>query len=206
MQAAQAQIDTQTKFNKAMERLQTIVGDLVEGPLGKMVEYVAKIASYIGPKGAVVLGMAAFGYGAYKMIKLLKEIQMIAKATAAVNIFGAFAVNPIMAGIGTAAAIGAVGTMTAMSMSDGMINPSGKVTISTPQGMIVPDAKDSIIATTNPEGLLNGGGGNLGPLLAEIRELKKIISKGSGVYLDGRQVGTVMGNLIPINSPSLNVA
>jgi hypothetical protein len=62
---AQQRQDVQEKFNKAIEKLQSIVGNLVAGPLGSMLEslstgllYIDKIASAFGKVGAAIRGFA----------------------------------------------------------------------------------------------------------------------------------------------------
>jgi len=67
---AQQRQDVQEKFNKAMERLQSIVGNLVAGPLGSMLEslsngllYIDKIATAFGKVGATIRGVIGKNIG-----------------------------------------------------------------------------------------------------------------------------------------------
>lgn len=57
-------------------------------------------------------------------------------------------------------------------VNDSLINPSGRVEISTPQGMILPNKNDSIITTTNPNGLLSGGSIDISALVDELKQLR----------------------------------
>lgn len=75
-------------------------------------------------------------------------------------------------------------------MHDGMISPHGNIVISTPQGAIVPDRNDSLIATTNPGGLLGGGGSDMSAVANKLDKLIDLISQGGNVYMDSKKVGT----------------
>ena len=76
------------------------------------------------------------------------------------------------------------------NVHDSVINKKGRITISTPQGDIVPDRNDSIITTTNPQGLVSGGKADNSELVSKLDKLISLIEKGGNVYLDSKKVGT----------------
>jgi hypothetical protein len=90
-------------------------------------------------------------------------------------------------------------------VQDALISPQGGITISTPKGMIVPDKNDHIIATTDPEGLLNSdvkgkttgattnNDGTNKEMVSLLSEIRDHIRKGGSVYMDSHKVGTSMG-------------
>lgn len=79
------------------------------------------------------------------------------------------------------------------TVHDSMVNPKGRVVISTPKGNIVPDKNDSIITTTNPSGLLGGGSTDMSETNAKLDKLIALLSQGGNVYLDSKKVGTTQG-------------
>lgn len=77
------------------------------------------------------------------------------------------------------------------NVQDSVIGPNGNIMISTPKGMIRPDMNDSIITTTNPGALLNGGfNANTAELSQKLDRMIALLERGGNVYLDGRKVGT----------------
>ena len=93
--------------------------------------------------------------------------------------------NPIAAAAGLAIA---GGIYAATSMNDGVINPTGGMVVSGPEGSIQLNKKDSIIAGTN----LGGGNNNGGNSSAELRELKNMVAaianRPINVSIDGKKV------------------
>lgn len=61
-------------------------------------------------------------------------------------------------------------------VNDSVISPKGRIQISTPEGMITPNIKDSIITTTNPQALLNGGGTDV---RKELQQLTQEVKRGN---------------------------
>jgi hypothetical protein len=202
-------LTVQERFNTAVEKLQTMVADLVAGPLGTMAEM---FASILGSTTGVFAVMGALVAGplvkAFRMMKAMKGLT-IAEAIATM-----FKNNAWMGPAGIAVAGAGVGAMIGLIakystgddvMSAGKGTPGyGKRTLLAPEGAIALNDKDTVIAGTN----LGGGarqapaaeqGGttnvtvNLEPLLAAVRELITTVKSETGkVLLDGEAVGRVM--------------
>lgn len=169
-------VSAQEKFNLAVERLKELFSKIVSGPLLGMIE---KFSDFVS-KG-----------------ENLKSIMTAIKATVAgiaiALTIAAFAMNPVGAALGLAGGLVAAGAIRAVN--DSMITPSGKVVISTPEGMIVPNKNDSIITTTNPNGLLNGNGGsgNSSGVESKLDLIAALLQRGGEVRMDSVKVGTTSG-------------
>jgi len=102
-------------------------------------------------------------------------------------------------GIGTLAPLGLGAPL--RGVNDSVISPQGKVMISTPEGMIRPNIKDSIITTTNPEALLNGGGDlnirkELAQLTMEVKRgndmITNAIRENKNIYINSTKLTETM--------------
>jgi archaellum component FlaC len=138
--------DIQTKFNAAMEKLQSIIGNLVAGPLGTMLEMLSGVLEIINKIGPLLVGIATtFGiiklsnmaiaaYQGFSKAALLTQISKlpalislkatetaIAEEGAIASISGASAFS---FGIGMAAIIAGIyaGVHAMKSMKDGEID------------------------------------------------------------------------------------
>jgi hypothetical protein len=138
--------DIQTKFNAAMEKLQSIIGNLVAGPLGTMLEMLSGALEIINKIGPLLVGIATtFGiiklsnmaiaaYQGFSKAALLTQISKLPaliglRATeAAITTEGAVAAisgaSALSLGIGIAAVIAGIvaGVHAMKSMKDGEID------------------------------------------------------------------------------------
>ena len=173
------EISAQEKFNAAVDKLKSMLSDIVSGPASKFVDMLGKLAS----NASLVKG-------------IFYAIAGILSAIAASAIITAFVTNPIGAFIGLAAGLAAVASLSAMTSSpessstktvnDGVINSNGGLVVSGPEGSIQLNKKDSVIAGTNL-----GGGGNSSSELAEIKNiLSQMLAKDTNVYMDSTKVST----------------
>jgi len=99
----------------------------------------------------------------------------------------------------------------AQDINDGMISPRGNIVIKTPEGQIMPNKKDYLIATTNPNSLLSKNPAqNVTQYLIDdtkivstmemVRkaveqstvEIVKAVSQNRDVNLNGRKVGEMI--------------
>jgi len=209
--------DIQTKFNAAMEKLQSIVGNLVAGPLASLLETLSgalNIVNLILWPVTAMLGMfSSIGSAIGGLIpelgvvgKILKAIAGIAVVWAAYSTFAAVSAAlaativgglaaPIVGGL-AAAAILTMG-MSALNADD-MISPGyGQRTILSPEGAIRLNNDDTIVAGTD----LGGGGESvksspsidLSPMISAINEVTSAVNalnaKSWDVNLDGKLVG-----------------
>jgi len=104
-----------------------------------------------------------------------------------------------------------VKTENTQTMNDGMISPRGNIVIKTPEGQIMPNPKDYLIATTNPNSLLSKNSSqNITQYLIDdtkivstmemvrkaveksTEEIVKAVSQNRDVNLNGRKVGEMI--------------
>jgi hypothetical protein len=208
----------QDKFNAAIEKLQDFIGNLVAGPVGKLLELftdmlpaITAIAAVYGTIALVSKSMmlyeeakrgAALGYNG---ILLARQAIMGGELAKAVGIAAAWAIaNPIQAlvGLGVAAAAGA--------LIYSLVKPVGDLALSPGDGPIVSTAENGIFqGTKNDEvamfpGAVNmakggrGEGGmttpnmDLTPLIAAINATTSAINRGNAkdttVAIDSKKV------------------
>jgi hypothetical protein len=178
LQAQQRQ-DAQTKFNNAIAKLQDLIGNVVAGPLGQMLEMFGDILNVVSNITAAI--QEAFGSPGAK---------------AFLGALAGFAVGgPVGALVG--AGVGLVS-----GLADDMVG-YGARTLLTPQGAVALNNNDTVIAGTNlfkgddvmsfPKGALSMGG-DLTPMINAINEVrtavKDLASRPVNINIDGKQVGT----------------
>lgn len=166
-EAAQRQ-DVQTKFNAAMEKLQSIIGNLVAGPLGTMLEMLSKALEIINVMSPLLIGLAAT-WGVIKLHSIGTSIatamqgqsfmSMLAKLPALIGLKSAEAAIATETAVATVTAAEAVsgGTATlwiiaglagvmaavaAYSMKDGVVDPNKGPVMSGDFGSVQMDPND----------------------------------------------------------------
>ncbi len=165
-----AKASLSARFEESMNRVKEVFIRM-SGPITSILNFMAKMLEHTQAIKVVAISLVA--------------LLTAAAAAMAVLTFGA---APAAAGVG--AAIGLIGGAAgAAYVSDSVITPNGNIAISTPRGKIVPDKNDSIITTTDPQGLLSGGGSNAA-VVSELKELKDIMRRGGSVYIDSVRSGT----------------
>ena len=121
------QVDIQTKFNTAMERLQEILGNLASGPLGTILSMFADLLSNSTSLAAILGGVMVMNI--LKMVTALKQAKKLSYADAVTNIIGSAyksiggipGIGMILAGSAAAAGIA---YLASQSVEDG-IAPAG---------------------------------------------------------------------------------
>jgi len=177
---AQQRQDAQTKFNNAVTKLQDLIGNIVAGPLGQMLEMLGNVANAVG--------------------WISSQIQEAFGSTAAKTFLGALAGLAVggLPGLFIGAGIGA-----ASGLADDMVG-YGARTLITPQGAVALNNNDTVIAGTNlfkgddvmsfPKGALSMGGADLTPMINAINEVRTAVrdlaSRPVNISIDGKQVGT----------------
>lgn len=207
MLAAEKRVSTQMKFEASMEKVREALGQMASGPLLGLVDLMQVLTEHsFAFKTTLTLAAATMAAIAASSLATAFGVTV---ATGGTNWIGAAAGVGLLAG--GAAAMYALNATPASKVNDGLISPSGQVLISTPErrvndglispsgqvlistpeGMIKPNKNDSIITTTNPGALLNGGGsGKTDQLLASILSA---VQQPGGVYIDGTRAGTALG-------------
>jgi hypothetical protein len=177
---AQQRQDAQTKFNNAVTKLQDLIGNVVAGPLGQMLEIFGDILNVVSNITSAI--QEAFGSPGAK---------------AFLGALAGFAVGgPVGALVG--AGVGLVS-----GLADDMVG-YGARTLLTPTGAVALNNNDTVIAGTNlfkgddvmsfPKGALSMGGADLTPMINAINEVRAAVKDLAGrpvnINIDGKQVGT----------------
>lgn len=172
----------QDKFNAAVDKLKDIIGNLVAGPVGELLDMIADIATLIA--------------------KIIEPIVRV------IN----FVLSPIKSLVnGITSFLPGTADDAVIYADDGIKPGYGKNVLLSPEGSIAFNDKDTIVAGTNLAGTSgapqtippsvsapasNSSNIDLSPLLSAIRDLKDTISAGFGkegnVFLDGKLVGTAL--------------
>ena len=189
--------DIQTRFNAAVEKLQDLIGGLVAGPFGKLLEIITKIltnTTLLSAAMAVYIGRQTYLLTLKAAELMLTKKQARANAADAAVEAGKSAskVPVIGAVLGVAAALTAFAAFSGLlSKGDDVISPGyGKRMIFSPEGAVALNNNDTLVAGTN----LGGGRGNstdLSPLASAINDLhstvKESASKPSVAYIQGER-------------------
>lgn len=172
----------QDKFNAAVDKLKDIIGNLVAGPVGELLDMIADIATLIA--------------------KIIEPIVRV------IN----FVLSPIKSLVnGITSFLPGTADDAVIYADDGIKPGYGKNVLLSPEGSIAFNDKDTIVAGTNLAGTSgapqtippsvsapasNSSNIDLSPLLSAIKDLKDTISAGFGkegnVFLDGKLVGTAL--------------
>ena len=177
------QVDMQTKFNTAIQRLQEIFGNLAAGPLGTILNIFATLLSNTTSLAAILGGVMVVNL--MKMITTLKEAGKLSKATAISDIIGAafksvggtFGVGMILAGGAAAAGIAYLASQT-QKVEDGVAPPGGgPFTITDKFGATaITAAGDGIAVSPNINAGGGAGGGDNAGLMSAINELRNAVN------------------------------
>jgi hypothetical protein len=203
----------QDKFNQAILKLQDLIGNLVAGPVGQLLEMLSQALNLIN----YILTPIQLLFNFTKVIgdtiggwldslgvvgKILKGIASIAIVYAAYSAYASLSlipiIGPVLGGI-AAAAIAAGGfAMLNSKKGDDVMSEGGygKRTLLAPEGAIKLNDKDTVIAGTD----LGGGSGgtmpsvDLTPMIAAINEVKaavkELMNRPVVINMDSKQVGS----------------
>ncbi len=178
------------RFEQSITRIKEIFVDMLAGPITGILEGIGHFLKNLDTIKPILKGLLYLTVG-------------IAGALTGAAIATAIATGGISALIGGIAAVGIAATVTgamdaygvgqAVSVQDAAISPEGRITISTPKGKIIPDRQDSIITTTDPQGLLGPRGSDTSKLELKLDRLISVVEKGGNVYIDSTRSGTAYG-------------
>lgn len=159
-------LSTQERFNSAIEKMQDIVANVVQGPLGDMANLLStilgsttSIGALFGIMGGVQLLKMITGFT--KFVRVMKMLQKAAKGTAVANAIGAVVKNPLL-GLAGVAAAGVAGAAIAnmitsnteegddvLSKPQGASGGYGSRVLLGPEGAISLNNRDTVIAGTD---------------------------------------------------------
>jgi hypothetical protein len=213
------QQSAQEKFNNAVEKLQDIIGNLVAGPVGQLIDGFASILSsatglytILGLIGTVSLVKMITGLTTALALKKLATRESIKGATAdaagaAAKAGGSAASVPavgwLIAGGVAAALFGAlVGYLAGAKKGDDIMSEGGygKRTLLSPEGAIKLNDKDTVIAGTNLGGGKGANNNDNSGLMAAINELRNAVNAlankpapAMALHVGAEKLGEVVG-------------
>ena len=193
---SQQRQDTQEKFNQAIIKLQDIIGNLVAGPLGKMLEMFADILSSTVGMSAVIgtlIGsqIPSLIKGFQSIVKFTKAAAKFSIAEAVAKAAASVAATPVVGWALAGGVAAGLGAMLYTYLADDLMSPGyGKRTLTTPEGTFKLNDKDTVLAGTD----LGSGGMDLAPMINAINEVRiavnNLINRPVIVNMDSKQVGT----------------
>lgn len=178
--------NAQDKFNKGIEKLTSLIGNLLAGPLGVMLDVVSDIAGGIDK---IISGLTKLmGSTAVKLLLGTLVGAGIGVATGGLGWIPAL--------IGAGSGLGLSGASAAMG--DDVVSPGyGQRMILHPEGAVALNNNDTVIAGTNLNNKQSINNNiDLTPMIAAINSVKtsidKLYSKDTNLYMDGKQIGTTL--------------
>ena len=208
-QAALAKIDAQTNFNNLIEKVQSMLGSMAEGPMAEILDTISKwVSNAENMKGLMntIKGIATIiGSVIGFVINNFKKLASVAIILAAYTAFASAAAIPVIGlglGIAAAAVVLAAGFGSLYAISDGHIGSDGGLIVSGEKGSYQLDKNDSVIAGTNlmSDGAVKSDGSkgsisfNSESIVVELQNvrsiLNQILTKEGSVKMDSTQVGT----------------
>jgi hypothetical protein len=209
------QRNAQESFNDAVQKLQSLLSGLVEGPVGQLLQgfatlidhalvlypIVGAIAGLIA--GKMVMGIFDFGKGLLAALPKLATMVGLSSAKAVAEITAAEAISAGLATIGIIAGIAAaVGAMNSAK------SESGQTKFAT-GGIVTSEINNATIGEAGPEAIipLNSskaagmlGGGDISPLVAAINEVRNAVNAlankpqpAMALHVGAEKLGEVVG-------------
>jgi hypothetical protein len=202
---AQKRQDIQSKFNAGIEKLQSLIGGLLAGPLGEFLDILTKSLDYVTSIG---LGLATWYITSKSILGIQKAISFFSLVSRTAKMqevgFGTALIAQLGRALGLSTAKATADTVSATALSfgtllpiilgagaaiygmlstmdDGIIGPGGETVVSGPKGSIKLNKDDSIVAGTN---LFDKGNNqaispsiNLTPMISAINEVRDAVNK-----------------------------
>ena len=202
---AQKRQDIQSKFNAGIEKLQSLIGGLLAGPLGEFLDILTKSLDYVTSIG---LGLATWYITSKSILGIQRAISFFSLVSRTAKMqevgFGTALIAQLGRALGLSTAKAAADTVSATALSfgtllpiilgagaaiygmlstmdDGVIGPGGETVVSGPKGSIKLNKDDSIVAGTN---LFDKGNNqtisptiDLTPMIAAINQVKASIDR-----------------------------
>ena len=176
--AALERQNAQDKFNKGIEKLTSLIGNLLAGPLGVFIDMLTNI----------------FGL----LDKIISGIESLLGPSITKALSGAALGFAVSGGNPLGALIGGIGGGISGAMGDGIFPSDGPAIISPNEGGIFQGTKNDEVLVGPGLASANLGGGSidLSPMIAAINQVKasvdKLYSKDTTINMDGKRVGTTL--------------
>jgi hypothetical protein len=191
----------QEKFNAAMLKLQDIVGNLIAGPFGILLNVLTDI---FGLVTSILKPIGFFGEMINRLVGSAKGLGSVLKGILGVATLISAIINPLgtlgALAVG-AAAIGTIGALTNNKFANGGRPPANQTSLVGEKGpeLFVPDQSGTIIsndALNKNQNNISGPSIDLTPMIAAINEVRSAVNNlvNRPIYLsiDGKNIGTAL--------------
>ncbi len=189
------QLSAQETFNAAVEKLQSIIGNIVAGPMGELLDKLVVWMSNADNIKGLMEGIKNVANGIGSVISFISKhwykLAQIAIAFAAYTAFASAAAIPVIGvglGIAAAAATEIAGQAMLAKVSDGEISSDGLVVGKYNKGQIQPIAQgasnDNVIFSTNkpnPSNTNNNASMNINVLLEEQKRTNALLERQNNI-------------------------
>jgi hypothetical protein len=196
------QQSAQEKFNNAIEKLSSLLGDIVAGPLGKLIDGFSDLVKSAGGlytiMGVLLAGKIVSVISSIRQqVALQRTLTILAEGEAAAKTVSAAAISfGALVPVVLAAGIAAYSLFASKSMDDGELGPNGKILYTAQEGAIRLNDNDKVAVGTN---LFSSSNNNN---MALVNAIKDAITSGFAnqrdpqfsLIVDGEPLGTVVGN------------
>ena len=204
--AALLEIDAQEKFNVAIEKLQSILSNIVNGPAMILAQTLANIVSDAANLERIftAIKLIIVGLGAMKLAGLIAQLGSAAIAAGLLSAGAITAASAITFGIGAIAIVAGIASMmgafddaktkaetdaaNAAKVKDGIIGSNGLVVGKYNKGQIQPIAQglpeDNVIFTTNKPAPVNNNNNasvNIDALIKEQQKTNAYLEKQNNI-------------------------
>ena len=190
----------QEKFNDAIAKLQDLIGNLVAGPFGKLLDIITSLLSHTEALAAIsaiyITRLLTINALKFQEARLAKKSAATDAAGAASKVAGgAASMGPLGWIAAGGAALGIYALLTGLlDKGDDVVSPGyGKRMIFSPEGAVALNNNDTIVAGTN----LGGGKDNNSGVMAAINNLASSLSRQPtpqfALNVNGEQIGAVVG-------------
>jgi hypothetical protein len=188
------QRSVQEKFNDAMLKLQDIVGNLIAGPFGALLDMLSNILNVVGLIGKP---FTYFGNIIDTLTGKTSSLGSVFKGILATVAAIGMIINPL----GTLAALAAGGAAIAIAQSSGATKfaDGGIVTSPITNATVGEAGPEAIIPLNSPKANSMMGGMDLTPMINAINEVRTAVTAlanrpiNSTINIDGKAIGTAVG-------------
>jgi hypothetical protein len=199
------QQNIQEKFNNAITKLQELIGNLVEGPLGKFLNIVADILGNTTALSAIIgvlIGSQIPGMikGFTQVAKVIKSAAKFSIAEALAKAAASVSSVPVVGWALAGGVVAGLGALLYGYLADDLLSAPagyGKRTLTTPEGTFKLNDRDTVLAGTDLGAGRAKSESNAG-VMAAISNLATAMNKPApapqfALNVDGQQLGSVVG-------------
>ena len=184
------QQSAQEKFNNAIEKLSSLLGDIVAGPLGKLIDGFSDLVKSAGGlytiMGVLLAGkIVSIISSIRQQVALQRTLTLLSEGEAAAKTVSVAAISfGALVPVVLAAGLAAYSLFASKSMDDGELGPNGKILYTAQEGAIRLNDKDKVAVGTDLFSSSNNN--NMATAFMDMHTtLKQFISRPAIAYIQG---------------------